>query len=103
MYNILTFRKYGQPHHVEDRSARRLEQQNEALLRKHFETHIVELRHQRLFEEQAQHFASSNREKIQEYEMIEVLKRAQHQELHSAATLASQESKAEALVRRQTQ
>ena len=49
--------------HVEDRSSRRLEQENEALLRKQFETQMVELRQQQLMEEQHRHLASLAREK----------------------------------------
>ena len=66
--------------HVEDRSARRLEQENEALLRKQLETQMVEQRQQRRLTEQFEHLNSLAREKeMQEYELIEVLKRAQHQ------------------------
>ena len=47
----------GMPH-VEDRSSRILEQENEALLRKHVETQMVALRQQRLLTEQSEHLAS---------------------------------------------
>ena len=88
--------------HVEDRSSRRLEQENEALLRKQFEMQMVEQRQQRLLTEQSEHLNSLAREKeMQDFELAEMLKRAQHHELQSAATLASQESHAEAVIRNQ--
>ena len=94
----------GDQPHVEDRSARRLEQENEALLRKQLETQMVEERQRRLLTEQFDQLNSLAREKeTQEYELIEVLKRAQHQELQHAARLASQESQAEAMIRKQSQ
>ena len=57
---------------------KRLEQENEALLRKQLETQTVEQRQQRLLTEQFEQLNSLAREKeMQDYELIEVLKRAQ--------------------------
>ena len=67
----------GDAPHVEDRSARRLEHENEALLRKQLETEMVEQRQQRLLTEQFEHLNSLAKEKeMQEYELIEVLKKS---------------------------
>ena len=90
--------------HVEDRSARRLKQENKALLRKQFETQMVELRHQQLMEEQQRHLASLVSDiETKDFELTEMLKRVQHQELQSAVKVASTETQAEAMIRRQTQ
>ena len=53
----------GGPPHVEDRTARRLEQENEALLRKQLETQMVEQRQQRLLAEQLEQLNSLARER----------------------------------------
>ena len=86
--------------HVEDRSARRDEIEYEALQRKHEETQMVEQRQQRLLEEQSNHLKSLARDQeLKDYELAEMLKQAQHQELQHAARLASTETQAEALIR----
>ena len=90
--------------HVEDRSARRDEIEYEALQRKHEETQMVEQRKQRLLEEQAQHLESLARDQeLKGYELAEMLKQAQHQELQQAARVATTETQAEALIRTQAQ
>ena len=90
--------------HVEDRRAQQLEIENDALIRKQMEAQMVEQRQQRLLAEQHQHLANLTRDQeLKDYELTEMLKQSQHQELQQAARLASVETQAEAFIRRQTQ